>query len=173
MKANQRLAMLFVDNLPKHVTKRFLYWEFGRYGSVVDVYISRKKRKTKSCPFAFIRYDAYGGAVRAREGLHGSFMVGKPITVKVSMYERTSMRNTDGGIGIGVDRKKDGRIFVMVNASEKQKDLLDRSIIAESFELIKFGYVVESLKNFDEVYGKIECRDLGPRKCILTCHCRA
>ncbi|MED6144723.1 hypothetical protein PIB30_018196 [Stylosanthes scabra] len=170
--AKQGVVTVFEDNLPKHITKRFLYREFRRY-------------------------DAKGGAVRAREGLHGSFVAGKPIFVKESIFERTSRKNeAEGGVDTRFGLKKkwilttqpklhhelnygnedriekvekqEDRKIVTVNASKKQKDLLDRSVIAESFEPIKFRYVVEAMKKFNEEYGKIECRDLGPRKCILT-----
>ncbi|MED6126523.1 hypothetical protein PIB30_079344, partial [Stylosanthes scabra] len=57
---------------------------------------------------------------------------------------------------------------VEVTVADKQRDLLDRSIIAESFEPIRFGIVVKQLDQLEERYGKIECRDLGPRKCILS-----
>ncbi|MED6109365.1 hypothetical protein PIB30_032845 [Stylosanthes scabra] len=57
---------------------------------------------------------------------------------------------------------------VEVMVAKKQRELLDRSILTESFEPIRFGSVVERWDKLEEQYGKIEFRDLGPRKCILS-----
>ncbi|MED6134531.1 hypothetical protein PIB30_037830 [Stylosanthes scabra] len=183
---------IFVDNLSGHISKRFLYREFGLHGNMVDVFVSRKPRMGKTSVFAFIRYDSKGGATRAIDKLHGSYIAGKEMIVKEAQYRRNGAK---GGNGItkkwvrkepNEQPKQDNlkvekelkstvvveqakpRREVDVLVSEKQKELLDKSIIAESFEPIKFGLVVEQLDKLKEQYGKIECRDLGPRKCIMS-----
>ncbi|MED6107080.1 hypothetical protein PIB30_010801 [Stylosanthes scabra] len=54
-----------------------------------------------------------------------------------------------------------------MKASASQKEFLGKSILAESFQPIKFGSVVHAFKDMEKEYGRIEYRDLGPRKYIL------
>ncbi|MED6138577.1 hypothetical protein PIB30_075569, partial [Stylosanthes scabra] len=63
----------------------------------------------------------------------------------------------------GSDRRK-----IEVSSSLKQKELLNRSILAESVKPIKFGSVVQGFKRIANDYGRLECRDLGPNKCIIS-----
>ncbi|MED6160967.1 hypothetical protein PIB30_056277 [Stylosanthes scabra] len=49
-----------------------------------------------------------------------------------------------------------------------KKELLNRSIVAENVEPIKFGEVVRAFGPIQNTLGKIGCRDLGPRKYILS-----
>ncbi|MED6200322.1 hypothetical protein PIB30_083963 [Stylosanthes scabra] len=48
------------------------------------------------------------------------------------------------------------------------KELLSRSILSESFQPIKFGSAIQAFEELKEEFGRIECRDLEPRKCILS-----
>ncbi|MED6107416.1 hypothetical protein PIB30_013773 [Stylosanthes scabra] len=104
LEIERRTHSIFVDNLPSHISKRFLY----------------NKQKT---------------------------MVGM---IPTESKEPTKTRRE-----------------VEVKVAENQKELLNRSILAESVEPIRFGSVVKRLDELQMQYGKIECRDLGPRKCIL------
>ncbi|MED6109004.1 hypothetical protein PIB30_029612 [Stylosanthes scabra] len=185
---------IFVDNLPTHISKRFLYREFSFHGNVVDVFISRKSRKGKVNMFAFIRYDSKGGAMRAIEKLDRSYIPGKVMTVKEAKYRRNVkvdrgdkdsvkrwMRKPSNEYPTMGNQKEDSeqraslmkqqtkeRRVMEVMVSEEQKEMLDKSILAESFEPIKFGLVVDQLNKIEEQYGKVEYRDLGPKKCILS-----
>ena len=47
---------IFVDHFPDSMTRSWLWQLFGHARKVVDVLISRKKRKTSSAPFAFVRF---------------------------------------------------------------------------------------------------------------------
>ncbi|MED6158146.1 hypothetical protein PIB30_030203 [Stylosanthes scabra] len=138
--------LVFVDNIPDHITKRFLYMEFGIHGNVVDVFISRKPRKGMTSMFAFVRYDSVRCSEKAIQWLDGLYIAGKVMIVNEAKYGRNMMEANNNG-------------------SWKQ---IEGSILAECFEPIKFGVVVEKLEQLKEQLGKIECRDLGPRKCILS-----
>ncbi|MED6193252.1 hypothetical protein PIB30_017643 [Stylosanthes scabra] len=48
------------------------------------------------------------------------------------------------------------------------QDLLNRSILAEKLKPIKFGIIVQSFGLMSERLGRIEYRDLGSTKCILS-----
>ncbi|MED6110634.1 hypothetical protein PIB30_044767 [Stylosanthes scabra] len=89
----------FVDNLPIHITKRFLFREFGFHGNVVDAFVSRERRQGNKCVFAFIRFDSKGGAVRVIENLDGSYIAGKGMIVK----EAHVRRNRVNGFGLVVE----------------------------------------------------------------------
>ncbi|MED6211285.1 hypothetical protein PIB30_072225, partial [Stylosanthes scabra] len=201
-KLEREVHTMFVDGLPDRVTKRALYREFGLSGNVVDVYISWKQIRGVSCPFAFVRYDAKGGALRAIERKNGSSWEGRRILVKTADFRRmgrdqrvqnprmkSNVRNegmpenrnrrhdtilqTNDGDGVCVagchrpEPKKAKRV-VHVLPSLEQNDLLDRSALRESFQPIKFGNLVVNLENHWDEYGKIEVRDIGPCKCIIT-----
>ncbi|MED6186444.1 hypothetical protein PIB30_066752 [Stylosanthes scabra] len=188
----RRTYSIFVDNLLSHISKRFLFGEFGIHGKVVDVFISRKIRRGKEGVFAFIRFDSKEDAMRAIEVLDGSYISGKHMVVKearvrknrVKAQDSTSWRWTrkidqertnveyqkivEGMMPVTSKEKTKIRREVEVMVAENQKELLNRSILAESFEPIRFGSVVKRLDELQLQYGKIECRDLGPRKCILS-----
>ncbi|MED6123435.1 hypothetical protein PIB30_049167 [Stylosanthes scabra] len=48
---------LFVDNLLDNISRRELFVEFGKDGFVVDVFVSRKKRRNIVGLFAFVWFD--------------------------------------------------------------------------------------------------------------------
>ncbi|MED6158790.1 hypothetical protein PIB30_035994 [Stylosanthes scabra] len=57
---------------------------------------------------------------------------------------------------------------VEVAPSPKQQDLLNRSVVAESVKPIKFGSFVRGFKDLAKEFGRLECRDYGPLKCIIS-----
>ncbi|MED6156572.1 hypothetical protein PIB30_015671 [Stylosanthes scabra] len=57
---------------------------------------------------------------------------------------------------------------VEVVPSTEQQDLLNRSIVAESVKPIKFGRVVQGFKGLAKEFGRSECRDFGPLRCIIS-----
>ncbi|MED6150000.1 hypothetical protein PIB30_067969 [Stylosanthes scabra] len=71
------------------VTKRELYKEFEKDGYIMDVFVSRKKRKKTMSLFAFIRYNSYGGAMRAIDRLNVPIQrrVQKWVEVKKKIHE--------------------------------------------------------------------------------------
>ncbi|MED6133836.1 hypothetical protein PIB30_031963 [Stylosanthes scabra] len=84
---------VFVDNLPTEITKRDLYKEFGKNGYITDVFASRKMRRKTKCPFAFIRYILYGGAMRAIGRLNASSWVEVKLYVTLSKVRREMKNN--------------------------------------------------------------------------------
>ncbi|MED6147772.1 hypothetical protein PIB30_046883 [Stylosanthes scabra] len=153
-------------------------WQCG--GRLSEVKDWRKKL------VSFIRYDSKGGATRAMEKLNGTYVAGRAIKVvearargsgKSAGWKRVSTSNMrwEGnqkkkGVSEPVEQKDHSRRMkeVEVKESESQRELLDRSIIAEAFHPIRFGAVVKRLDKLEEKYGKIECRDFDPKKCILS-----
>ncbi|MED6123772.1 hypothetical protein PIB30_052541 [Stylosanthes scabra] len=79
---------IFVDNLPHDVARATLYKIFGWAGSMVDVYVSRKKRKGSSTQFAFVRFNAKGGVIWAVQKLNGVCIRTKRMVVTASDYAR-------------------------------------------------------------------------------------
>ena len=55
---------MFIDNLPPSMTNGWLEQLFGHERWIIDIFMSRKKRRISSSPFAFVRYARRGGAVR-------------------------------------------------------------------------------------------------------------
>ncbi|MED6162872.1 hypothetical protein PIB30_074529 [Stylosanthes scabra] len=193
----QNLHTIFVDNLPERVTKGALFYAFGFHGNVRDVYISRKQRTKANGPFAFVRYDAREGAERAIEILNGVRWEGKLMRMKESKYKRFAENggyragrrvreaaeglcskktnnlenNCEDKFNKGVEREtgnRPERRKVEVMPSIKKKEMLNWSIIAESIRPIKFGLVVQQFEELSMEYGRLECRDLGPKMCIIS-----
>ncbi|MED6125124.1 hypothetical protein PIB30_065686 [Stylosanthes scabra] len=57
--------------------------------------------------------------------------------------------------------------MVEVEPPQARTELLKRSVLAESFLPINFGCVVHAFKSLEKDFGRIEYKDLGPRKCIF------
>ncbi|MED6160033.1 hypothetical protein PIB30_047650 [Stylosanthes scabra] len=193
----QNLHIIFVDNLPERVTKGAMFYAFGFHGNVRDVYISRKQRTKANGPFSFVRYDAREGADRAIEIFNGVRWEGKLIRVKEAKYkilaenggykagrrvqeaaegscsQKTNNleNNCEDKFNKGVEKEtsiRPERRKVEVMTSIKKKEMLNRSIIAESIRPIKFELVVQRFEELSMEYGRLECRDLGPRMCIIS-----
>ncbi|MED6113226.1 hypothetical protein PIB30_068850 [Stylosanthes scabra] len=81
---------VFIDNLPEEVNKRALYKEFDKDGYILDVFISKKRRRNSNSVIAFIRYHAYGGAQRAINRLNGKLWLEAKLYVALSKYGRRS-----------------------------------------------------------------------------------
>ncbi|MED6158240.1 hypothetical protein PIB30_030987 [Stylosanthes scabra] len=182
---------VFVDNLPKRVTNGSLFRYFGRMGGVVDIYISWKQRQGNKGG-AIHAIDKINGVIWGGKRLlvktadYGRTEEDRRMFVRdrrmyVSNHERLVIwekkHGTNQHLHEGRGKKDEGdnaigatkvRRCVEVMSLVEQKELLDRSVLVESFQPIKFGNLVVSLENHWEEYGKIEVRDLGPRKCILT-----
>ncbi|MED6115784.1 hypothetical protein PIB30_094023, partial [Stylosanthes scabra] len=121
---------VFVDGLPHDIAKASLYKIFGWAGEVVDIYVSRKRRRESNRPFVFVRFGSKGGAERAVQKIN----------------ERKAIR---------------------VKADPTQTDILKRSLVAESLNTIRFGWTKEQIAEKWEGPCEVDCRDLGPFRCIL------
>ncbi|MED6123436.1 hypothetical protein PIB30_049168 [Stylosanthes scabra] len=72
------------------------------------------------------------------------------------------------GNGIKDNYDRVERKMIEVEMSEKQKNLLDRSLMADNIKPINFKALMEYVKENWIGPGKFECGDLGPHKCIIT-----
>ncbi|XP_016164524.1 uncharacterized protein LOC107607049 [Arachis ipaensis] len=129
---------VFVDNLPHDVSKGMLFKMFGWAGSVLDVFISRKKRRESLYPFAFVRFDAIGGAERAVNEMDGVYVKSKRIMVSHAMFKRVSSEQKRRGVSkriqsegvnvaLGATKSKEGatdqhRGKVKVLEDQRQED---------------------------------------------------
>ncbi|MED6146203.1 hypothetical protein PIB30_032469 [Stylosanthes scabra] len=197
---------IFVDNLPSEVRKGELFREFGRDGNVRDVYIFRKQRSDMKSPFAFIRFDAAGGARRAIDRLNSKIWRGTKLFITVSRYRRNDPKLTNRGKGHwkhngvwieksgGMEREKRKRqIWVEVgnkNAAkmpdagkgvekprrkevtastcENQQEFLSRSLMGVNIKLMDHKTIKRRLMEEWNGSGQVECRDVGPFRCLLT-----
>ena len=79
---------MFVDNLPSSMTKARLWQIFKFEGRIIDIYISRKVRKTLAQPFAFMRWRTKEDAVRAVKNINGQVVRDCLIEVKEAEFKR-------------------------------------------------------------------------------------
>ncbi|KAL7226456.1 hypothetical protein ACSBR1_021536 [Camellia fascicularis] len=78
--------MLFVDNLPELMDSQSLYDLFFKFGVVKDVFIPRKRRKSKNTRFEFVRYDCSISARVAEQKTNGLWVDDKSLVVKIAEY---------------------------------------------------------------------------------------
>ncbi|XLQ99389.1 hypothetical protein S83_065588 [Arachis hypogaea] len=86
---------VFVNNLPWEIAKGTLFKAFGFVGVVTDIYISRKKRRGIASPFAYVRFDAKGGAETAVYKLNGVCIGSKWMTVTHTSFNRGLRRQKE------------------------------------------------------------------------------
>ncbi|MED6186470.1 hypothetical protein PIB30_066969 [Stylosanthes scabra] len=188
----------FVDNLPLKVTKREIYKRFRRNGYITDIFISRKLRKNAIGPFAFVRFHSYEGAAKAITTINGTIWDDAKLYVtmarskRIGNSERTQERYVkQQGTNSGIQKK-----WVAIGAKTKdrqtehsdrccnsmkcrtkevealwcaeQKQRLQRSLLGVSVKPIYFRKVMYKLMDEWKGPGKIECRDVGPFRCLLT-----
>ncbi|MED6119820.1 hypothetical protein PIB30_015116 [Stylosanthes scabra] len=140
---------VFVDGLPHDIAKLTLFRIFGWIGGVVDIYVSRKKRRGSNMPFAF---------AEGKRKVERKVMEARHLARLYSSDGDTKMENL-------VDRRKK---CIKVQDDPKQVDIMERSIIAECINTIRFAWVKEQIAEVWEGPGEVSCRDLGPFKCLLT-----
>ncbi|XLR60797.1 hypothetical protein HN51_004066 [Arachis hypogaea] len=184
---------VFIDNLPWEISKGTLFKAFGWVGAVTDIYISRKKRRGIASPFAFVRFDAKGRAERAVQKLNGVCIGSKRMTVTHACFTRglrrqkeqqgvwRSKKKTDidnvrrckeiahnqESLSVAIKEKSDEE-QIEVKISSTQAEMLKRSIVGENSKPIVFSKMMKSIREKWEGPGRVECRDVGPFKCLLT-----
>ncbi|MED6128295.1 hypothetical protein PIB30_096345 [Stylosanthes scabra] len=181
--------------LRAEVTKRALYKEFRKDGYIRDVFISRKTRKKTMCLFAFVRYSSYGGALRAITRLNGTLWGKFKLYVTLSKFKRetnqSKVMHADQKqmkiqkwmvvkkINSEVEKCKepekenlkmvvDQRKVIEATWAEDQRQRLHKSLLGVSVRPIEFRKVMEHLLEEWKGPGEIECRDIGPYKCLIT-----
>ncbi|MED6194153.1 hypothetical protein PIB30_025881 [Stylosanthes scabra] len=179
----------------ENVNKGILFELFGRVGEVADVYVSWKKMRDRKCPFAFIRFDSTGGARRAVDRMHGTLVYGRSIEVTLAKYCRGDQNSPNGRVdkggvnetqvmgmkdatGISRTRNNERRKEktreikevkeIEVKPCEMQIERLQRSLMGHCFKSINFPAVMSFLEERWDGKGEVECRDVGPKRCLLT-----
>ena len=106
---------LYVGNLPYATTDEDLAQAFGQFGNIVSTFIPTDRATGQSRGFGFVEYESPGDAQAATDGMNGSVLSGRTLTVNVAR-ERTgqggggSARPRGGGRGgpRRNDRRRDG-----------------------------------------------------------------
>ena len=91
---------MYVDNLPRSMSKRWLWQLFHYEGRVVDAYISYKQRNHTSNLFGFVRFHDMKDARRAMNNHNGMVIHKCKILVQVATYSRK--HSVDQRIQMGV-----------------------------------------------------------------------
>ena len=86
---------VFVDNLPMSMTKSWLWQIFQHEGKVIDIFMSRKKRRTNNKPFAFVRFALLKEAQAAVKNIHRIDIRGCRITVSMAEYKRCNRQGSE------------------------------------------------------------------------------
>ncbi|CAO2841234.1 unnamed protein product [Amaranthus hypochondriacus] len=79
---------LFIDEFSSTATPVDLQQLFGRFGTVIDTFISRKKRQSKKYAFGFVRFKKWEEASKAVQELHGHVFFGRKITVVWARFQK-------------------------------------------------------------------------------------
>ncbi|KAL4290530.1 hypothetical protein GQ457_14G023320 [Hibiscus cannabinus] len=82
-KGSHGIVSLFVENLPERLHWKGLWHSFSRHDDVVNVYIARK-RSRGGRRFGFVRMKDKEDAERVIERLHGFYLYGSKLSVKVA-----------------------------------------------------------------------------------------
>ncbi|KAL7246551.1 hypothetical protein ACSBR2_001612 [Camellia fascicularis] len=92
MSGNQYLSeglfTVFVDYLPNSMDPKRLFFMFGKFGVVKDVFIPAKRRKGTGIRFGFVRYDCRVAADMAIQKADGLWCENKALRVKKADYQK-------------------------------------------------------------------------------------
>ncbi|MED6145222.1 hypothetical protein PIB30_023171 [Stylosanthes scabra] len=155
--------------MPKSVSKRELYKKFGRFGYVTDIFISRKIRQNSDNPFAFIRFGKYQSAMDAIKSLNEMSWEGEKLFLSLLKFRReTNARNNRLKREDRKEHDKNAKKVVKAVWSEEQKSRLERSLLGVCVKPIEFRKVMNLLLDEWKGPGDIECRDVGPYRCLIT-----
>lgn len=77
--------MIFVDNIAISISKECLWQIYKFKGKTIDIFLSRKKRRSNQNPFAFVHSKYTKGADRARCNLKEIEIRVNLITVKKNL----------------------------------------------------------------------------------------
>ena len=163
---------LFIDNLPKAMTRIWLWQLFKYDGSLVDAYLSKKIRRNNDKLFGFVRYRTKEDALKAIRRLDGQIIRECKIKVKEAQYSKRNMTRVNqtretGGIEnrkrqytesrrdqrsykeavLGVKKQDEPRSIVITGkVAEENKAWLCRSIVGEHMNPLKVEEVRRGLE---------------------------
>eukprot|EP00923_Selenidium_pygospionis_P029601 GHVN01052760.1.p2 GENE.GHVN01052760.1~~GHVN01052760.1.p2 ORF type:complete len:248 (+),score=15.51 GHVN01052760.1:70-813(+) len=120
--SSDRIARIYIGNLPNDTSKRDIEELFEKYGRISNVAI---KRTISGAPFAFVEYDDPRDADDAIKGRDGYNLQGCRLRVEIPFANRGMGRGGRGGRG-GAPRRGDYRVEVRgLPASGSWQDLKD------------------------------------------------
>ena len=95
----QKSFSIFVDDLPGLADREWLRSLFVQFGEVTDIYISTKARRSKSSPFAFVRFKLEDDASRAIVEMDGKQFEGYKLSLSVAKAwpRKEAVSNLAGG----------------------------------------------------------------------------
>ena len=82
-----------MDNLPKSTTKSWLWQLVNYYGRVIDVFISKKHRRSNKLMFAFVRFSQLQEAESLVRNLQGMVIRSTKLFLKMAGYKRNEEKN--------------------------------------------------------------------------------
>lgn len=143
---------LFIDNLPRGIISEWTRDLFSEFGKIVDVFVSKKKRKSNSLAFGFVRFSKLEDARRAVEKLDGHEIKGLKIKVSMARYdkggssfkrdvsENTGHKNREPRRRIVKPAFRDKRRYADVVAGDKKQahvllKLSENSVMVEKLNL--------------------------------------
>lgn len=83
-----RSTTIFVDNLPFHIRKIWLYNLFSRFGIIRDLFIPTKRSKITGKNFAFVRFSRVEDAEAAISKTKDSWYWDRKLVVKFARFLR-------------------------------------------------------------------------------------
>jgi len=98
---------LYVGNLAYATTDEDLSQAFAQFGNVVSTFIPVDRATGQSRGFGFVEYESPSDAQAAIDGMNGSVLAGRTITVNIAR-ERTGGPGGGGGGGGGGGRPRGG-----------------------------------------------------------------
>ncbi|MED6204968.1 hypothetical protein PIB30_013735 [Stylosanthes scabra] len=155
---------IFVDRLPESISKRELYKAFGKFGFISDIFISRKARQRSQGPFAFIRYVAHGGAMKAVEMMNNKQWGKERLLVTISKYRQRVVTERGRQSESAVNATK--RRIAEWDVDQKQR--LQRSLLGVCVKPIELRKIMYFLLEEWKGPRAIEVRDVGPYRCLIT-----
>lgn len=87
----QNVVSLFIDGLPKDMTREWLLQIFKKEGEILDVYVSPKRRHNNVCWFGFVRFKRVEEARSAIRNLNGTVIRGRCMEVSFAKYDKNGL----------------------------------------------------------------------------------
>ena len=84
----KKVYSLFIDGLPWKITWDWLLDIFRGEGEVLDVYVSKKRRRFNGSRFGFVRYKNLEKAMKAARNLNGARLRGRRLKVSLAKYDK-------------------------------------------------------------------------------------
>ncbi|KAL4388115.1 hypothetical protein GQ457_09G030790 [Hibiscus cannabinus] len=104
-KGEEQVISLFVENIPKTLHWKGLWFSFARHGEVVDAYIARKLSRGGK-RFGFVRMSSMAEAERAIERLHDFSLYGSKLSVKLASRVKMERNRFEASWRYGEEKRQ-------------------------------------------------------------------